>query len=49
LFGCLIVGKRSGGQKYLSEDLAFLDKVAGQTAGMLQNFELREEADFIEA
>jgi hypothetical protein len=45
LFGCLHVGKRSGGQKYLSEDLAFLDKVSGQTAGMLQNIELREERE----
>ena len=45
LFGCLLVGKRSGGQKYLSEDLAFLDKVAGLTAGMLQNIELREERE----
>ena len=45
LFGCLLVGERSSGQKYLSEDLAFLDKVAGQTAGMLQNIELREERE----
>jgi two-component system LytT family sensor kinase/two-component system sensor histidine kinase LytS len=45
LFGCLLVGECSGGQKYLSEDLAFLDKVAGQTAGMLQNIELREERE----
>ena len=49
LFGCLLVGERSSGQKYLSEDLAFLDKVAGLTAGMLQNIELGEEADFLEA
>jgi GAF domain-containing protein len=45
LFGCLLVGKRSGGQNYLSEDLAFLGKVAGQMAGMLQNIELREERE----
>jgi LytS/YehU family sensor histidine kinase len=45
LFGRLLVGKRRSGQNYLSEDLAFLDKVAGQTAGMLQNFELREERE----
>jgi sensor histidine kinase YesM len=44
-FGYLLIGKRSGGQKYLSEDLAFLDKVAWQTAGMLQNIALREERE----
>ena len=44
-FGYLLIGKRSGGQKYLSEDLAFLDKVAWQTAGMLQNIELRKERE----
>jgi two-component sensor histidine kinase len=44
-FGCLQLGKRCSGRKYMSQDLAFLDKVAGQTAGMLQNIELREEQE----
>jgi two-component system, LytTR family, sensor kinase len=44
-FGRLHVGKRSGGRMYMSEDLAFLDKVAAHTAGMLQNIELREERE----
>jgi LytS/YehU family sensor histidine kinase len=45
LFGCLLAGKRSSGLNYLSEDLAFLDKVAALLAGMLQNFKLTDEKE----
>jgi len=36
-FGCLQLGKRCSGRKYMSQDLAFLDKVAGKP-GTLTDF-----------
>lgn len=45
LFGYLLMGKRGGGQRYQSEDLDFLDAIAGQLAGMLNSIELREAYD----
>jgi LytS/YehU family sensor histidine kinase len=42
-FGFLLFGERQRDQLYQSEDLNFLNTVANQLAGMLQNFALRDE------
>jgi len=45
VYGHLEFGKRPGGFRYQSEDLAFMTTVAQQLAGMLRNFELRAERE----
>ena len=44
-YGMLKFGKRTGGFRYQSEDLAFMTTVAGRLAEMLHNFELRSERE----
>jgi hypothetical protein len=45
LFGFLDMGARRGGQRYLSEDMDFLDAIAEQMAGTLNSIELRQAFD----
>jgi two-component system LytT family sensor kinase len=45
VFGIMKFGKRTGGFRYQSEDLAFMTAVAGRLAEMLHNFELRSERE----
>jgi two-component system LytT family sensor kinase len=45
VYGVLKFGKRTGGFRYQSEDLAFMTTVVGHLAEMLHNFELRSERE----